>query len=250
LRAQRKQRGNRKTFERHEHVLPTAAASTRRDAALVTFRSVPPFEDRSMPLQNRVTPFGEILALPGRGLLVGNRGILHDDHRRIVRLSQCRRWIACTLEFRGIRRTVMTPHTWTELFFLDEATAFSAGHRPCAECRRPHYNRYKALWQRVHGGAANAAAIDRRLQADRGNVRRKRTYAANLQELPDGTFIAVNGKALLVWDAHLYTWSDAGYTTRRPRQRMRDVEVLTPRCTVEILAAGYRPLVHPSVKHE
>lgn len=203
-----------------------------------------------MPLQNRVTPFGEILALPGRGLLVGNRGILHDDHRHLVRFSQCRRWIACALEYRGIRRTVMSPHTWTELFFLDEATAFSAGHRPCAECRRLDYNRYKTLWQRVHGGAANAAAIDRRLQADRGNVRRKRTYVAQLQTVPDGTFIAVNGEALLVWDGHLYTWSDAGYTKRRARQRLQDVEVLTPRCTVAIFAAGYRPLVHPSVKHE
>ncbi|HET6893885.1 MAG TPA: hypothetical protein VFH72_00710 [Candidatus Baltobacteraceae bacterium] len=199
-----------------------------------------------MPLQNRVTPFGEILALPGRGLLCGNRGILHDDHRRIVRFSQCRRWIACALEYREIRRTPMTPHTWTELFFLDEATAFSAGHRPCAECRRADYNRYKAMWEGVHGDPVSADVIDRRLQADRGGVRRKRTYEANLQDLPDGTFVALNGDALLVWDAHLYTWSDAGYTTRRPRQRTRDVEVLTPHCTVAILAAGYRPLVHPS----
>src|SRR5579859_5210937 len=100
-----------------------------------------------MPLQNRVTPFGEIVAVPGRGSLMGNRGILHDARRNIVRDSQVRRWIACRLEFRGRHRDIMSPGSWTELFFLDEATALAAGHRPCAECRRADYRRFQTAWR-------------------------------------------------------------------------------------------------------
>ncbi|HXW77394.1 MAG TPA: hypothetical protein VEJ20_08300, partial [Candidatus Eremiobacteraceae bacterium] len=130
-----------------------------------------------MPLQNRVTPFGEIVALEGRGLVIGNRGILHDDHRRIVRYSQVRRWIACRLEYKSIRRVIMRPHSWTELFFLDEATALSAGHRPCAECRRDDYRRFRTLWAQCHGEPSDAESIDRRLHHDRLAGRRaKRTY--------------------------------------------------------------------------
>ena len=99
-----------------------------------------------MPLQNRVTPFGEIVAVPERGTLMGNRGVLHDDAGRIVRSYQVRRWIACRTAFRGRHRLLMQPHSWTELFFLDEATAFAAGHRPCAECRHADYQRFKEAW--------------------------------------------------------------------------------------------------------
>jgi hypothetical protein len=98
-----------------------------------------------VPLQNRVTPYGEIVALPDRGLVMGNRGILHDDARHIVRSWQVRRWIACRIAFRGRRRQLMQPHSYTELFFLDEATAFSAGHRLCAECRHADYQRFKGV---------------------------------------------------------------------------------------------------------
>src|SRR5713226_1145668 len=120
-----------------------------------------------MPLRNRVTPFGEILALAGRGTLMGNRGILHDAQRTIVRDSQVRRWIACRLEFRGRHRRIMTPGRWTELFFLDEAAAFAAGHRPCAECRRADFVRFQDAWRHVYPDALPLAdVIDARLHTE------------------------------------------------------------------------------------
>ena len=201
-----------------------------------------------MPLQNRVTPFGEIVALPGRGLMMGNRGILHDEHRRIVRSSQVKRWIACVLEFRGRHRPVMEPHRYTELFFLDEAAALSAGHRPCAECRRADYNRFVSRWETWTGARASADSIDAKLHADRVIGKKKRTYFDDLASLPDGAYISLDGRPRLVWDAALLEWSDTGYIGRRPRPQHAEVEVLTPRATVEILSAGYRPTVHPSVE--
>jgi hypothetical protein len=199
-----------------------------------------------MPLRNRVTPFGDIAALPGRGLMMGNRGILHNDHRRIVRTSQTRRWIACVLSFRGIRRTVMTPHTYTELFFLDEAVALSAGHRPCAECRRDDYRRFRSLWEQCHGAVDSVDRIDAILHAERGGGHNKQTYHARLADLPDGTYIVVDGDALLVWGDELFVWSDTGYRQRRTRKALDRVEVLTPRSIVAVLSAGYRPGVHPT----
>jgi hypothetical protein len=199
-----------------------------------------------MPLQNRVTPFGDIAALPGRGLLTGNRGILHDDHRRIVRPFQVRRWITCRLEYRGIRRAIMRPHSWTELFFLDEATSFAAGHRPCAECRREDYRRFRALWEACYGVSTSADLIDRELHANRIVRRRKLTYIENAGHLPDGVFIVLDGRARLVWNSTLLEWSDAGYGHRLRRSVHGTVEVLTPRPVVEILRAGYVPAVHPS----
>lgn len=200
-----------------------------------------------MALQNRVTPYGEIVAVPARGLMMGNRGILHDDARRIVRPFQVKRWIACVLEFRGRRREVMTPHRYTELFFLDEATAFGAGHRPCAECRRADYNRFLGLWEGWSGAPASADAMDARLHAERIERKRKKTYREDLARLPDGAYVALDGRAWLVWDSSLFAWSDSGYSQRRPRGR-GEVEVLTPQSAVAILAAGYRPAIHPTAK--
>jgi hypothetical protein len=200
-----------------------------------------------VPLQNRVTPFGEIVALSGRGLMMGNRGILHDDARRIVRAWQVRRWIACVLEFRDRHRVVMQPHRYTELFFLDEATALSAGHRPCAECRREDYRRFQWLWKTCHGGPANADAMDERLHAERLSDKKKHAHYDDLANLPDGTYVVSDGAASLLWAGRLHAWSDAGYTRRRARPARGDVEVLTPRSIVRILAAGYRPGVHPSL---
>ena len=201
-----------------------------------------------MPLQNRVTPFGQIVALPGRGLFMGNRGILHDDSRHIVRFSQTRRWITCVLEYKNIRRTVMRPHSYTELFFLDEAAAFSAGHRPCAECRRADYNRFRTLWEAVYGGPVSADIMDARLQSERGGSRKKHTYRADLAALPDGTFIAFDGSAWLVWGDRIFAWSDSGYPERRSRPASLNAKVLTPPSIVAILSAGYRPVVHPTVQ--
>jgi hypothetical protein len=205
-----------------------------------------------MPLQNRVTPFGEIEALEGRGLLLGNRGILHDEQRRIVRPWQVQRWIACVTEFRGRHRELMRPHSYTELFFLDEAAAFAAGHRPCAECRHADYQRFKAAWAAAHGSANSAEAMDAMLHADRlegrGKSQRKRTYRAEIATLPDGVYLALDGAAWLLWRGSLLAWSAGAYTARRPAPRSGDVEVLTPAALVAVFRAGYTPAVHPSAE--
>jgi hypothetical protein len=199
-----------------------------------------------MPLQNRVTPFGEIVALEGRGLVMGNRGVLHDERRQIVRYSNVKRWIACHIEFRGRRRSIMQPKRYTELFFLDEATAFSAGHRPCAECRYTDYQRFRALWESCYGRPAGADAMDARLHHERLIDGSKRTYRSEIDALPDGTYVALDGEAWLVWGADLLAWSGGGYRNRNSRPVRVEVDVLTPRSIVAVLAAGYRPGVHPS----
>lgn len=204
-----------------------------------------------MPLQNRVTPFGDIVAVEGRGLVMGNRGILHDDERRIVRYSQVRRWLACRLEFKGIRRVIMRPHRYTELFFLDEAAAFAAGHRPCAECRNADYKRFRALWARCHGEPVSAGIIDRRLHDERIAARReKRTYEADLATLPDGTYVAIDNHAWLILGNEMLVWSASAYTERKKRPAGGLVDVLTPPSTVAVLSAGYRVSVHPSARLE
>ena len=198
-----------------------------------------------MPLRNRVTPFGELVAVAGRGRLMGNRGVLHDDARRVVRAWQVRRWIACRTEFRGRHRAVMQPRRYTELFFLDEATAFSAGHRPCRECRYVDYQRFRTGWESAFGAPANADAIDRVLHAERLDGTRKRTHSAAFATLPGGTHVALAGRAWLVWRDQLLAWTDRGYAERRPLPA-GTAEVLTPPSIVTLLRAGYPVAVHPS----
>jgi hypothetical protein len=206
-----------------------------------------------MPLQNRVTPLGEIVALPERGLLMGNRGILHDEDRRIVRPWQVQRWIACRTQFRERHRQVMQPHTYTELFFLDEATAFAAGHRPCAECRHSDYQRFRAAWATWYGTWLSAEQMDAILHSDRLEGRgrrtqqRKRTYQEAVVTLPDGAFIRLDGAPWLRWDGQLLAWSAGGYGARQLLpDGERLAEVLTPRALVAVLRAGYQVAVHPS----
>jgi hypothetical protein len=177
---------------------------------------------------------------------MGNRGVLHDDDRRIVRAFAVKRWIACVLEFRGRYRKVMTPHRYTELFFLDEAAALSAGHRPCAECRRSDYNRFRQLWARAIGGPTDADSMDLRLHADRLAGKSKRTYRDDIANLPDGAYVVHEGEPHLVWGSGLFEWSDSAYRKRRSRAPSGAAEVLTPRAIVEVLRAGYRPTIHPS----
>ena len=199
-----------------------------------------------MPLQNRVTPFGDLIATEARGLLMGNRGRLHDAHRRIVRTAQGRRWIACVTSFRGRRRTVMSPGLYTELFFLDEAVALAAGHRPCAECRRDDYTRFRAAWADRVAPDTAADAMDLVLHADRlDEARQKRTYRAELSTLPEGAFVELDGAAWLVWNGALHAWTPAGYTERRAATAGM-ATVVTPRCIVAVLGGGYQPLVHAS----
>jgi hypothetical protein len=210
-----------------------------------------PIKIDRVPWRNRVTPFGEIVATPGRGLLMGNRGILHDAQRTIVRDSQARRWIACRLEFRGRHRQIMAPGSWTELFFLDEATALAAGHRPCAECRHADYRRFQTAWRHAlltdSDESPSADVLDAVLHQDR-RVRPwiKRTHTAAFPSLPDGTFVAVDGRALLVRGAGLLAWSADGYLQRMARPPAGDVTVLTPASMVAVLRAGYHVEVHPT----
>ena len=154
-----------------------------------------------MPLQNRVTPFGDLIADPARGLVYGNRGCLHDAQGRIRRHHATRRWIACRLRFRGWHRSpLMAPGRFTELFFLDEATAFAAGHRPCALCRREDYNRFGAIWAELHDGEAGADAIDARLHSERfdDGARAQRRHRGALEDLPDAAFVLRDGEPWLV----------------------------------------------------
>lgn len=205
-----------------------------------------------MPLQNRVTPFSELVAHPARGLVYGNRGCLHDARGRIRRLSATRRWIACRLEFRGWQRgSLLQPGRFTELFFLDDATALAAGHRPCALCRREDYDRLLAVWRRVHPGESGAAAIDARLHDERlePGTRRRRLHEAALDDLPDGAFVVGDGEPWLVLGDRLLRWTPAGYEAPRGRPRGSRAHLLTPPSLLPLLRDGREPLVpllHPS----
>ena len=193
-----------------------------------------------MPLQNRVTPLGELVAVPERGLVYGNRGCLHDAQRRIRRQWQVKRWIACRLEFRGrYRADPMPPSRYTGLFFLDEATALAAGHRPCAECRREDYNAFRAVL-----GFDRADEIDERLHEERLGPHREAPFA----ELPDGAFVLRDGTPWLVLQRELLCWTPGGYTERVARPGGR-ATVVTPPVLVDVLREGWSgavPLLHPS----
>ena len=204
-----------------------------------------------MPLQNRVTPLGELVADPARGLVYGNRGCLHDETGRIRRRYSGKRWIACRLEFRGRRRTrLLQPGRYTELFFLDEATAFAAGHRPCAECRREDYDNFVAIWRELHciapdRGHAGADAIDAQLHGERvaPGTRAQRLHQASLHQLPDGAFVLKDGAPCLVLGPELLRWTPAGYAQRMPRPAGCEAVLLTPPSLVAVLRAGWEPLV-------
>jgi hypothetical protein len=199
-----------------------------------------------MPRQNRVTPFGEVVATPERGTFFGNRGVLHDDEGRVRRAWQVRRWLLCLLEFRGRRRQVMRPGHYTELFFLDEATGLAAGHRPCAECRRERYRAFLNAWP---GGPLVAEAIDSQLHGERLNPDgSKRCFEAEVKDLPDGLFVTLHGRACLLWEGRLLAWSPGGYRDWLPVPKKGRVTVLTPRSTVGAIRAGYVPGVHASAK--
>jgi hypothetical protein len=209
-----------------------------------------------MPLQNRVTPAGDIIATPYRGLLMGNRGgAFHLPNRTLGRRRWAsRQWIACVLEFKGRHRSaMMQPNRYTELFFLDEATALAAGHRPCFECRRREAESFAMLWAQTRNwpAPARAPAMDLTLHAERvGRHGQKLTFAARLGSLPVGAFVRLtNGPeppGYLVQADRLLAWSPAGYANPRPLNRRREVAVLTPPSIVAVLSAGYRPMLHPS----
>jgi len=211
-----------------------------------------------VPLQNRVTPFGTIERSPARGMFTGNRGCLHDANKQLVREYQVRRWIICVLEFKGRRAELMRPGYYTHLFFLDEATALAAGHRPCAECQRERFNDFRGHWAAANpdvagGSAPRADLIDSVLHQERvaggraRAARRKVTYQERLGNLPDGAFVTLAdaGPALLVLGGRVYPWSHAGYGDPIALSADTVVSVLTPRSTVRALAHGYTPVIAP-----
>src|SRR5215470_6646161 len=216
---------------------------------------IPFAEDTPMPLQNRVTPSGEIVADPSRGLLMGNRGCLHGQGRTLgVSRWRSKLWICCLLDFKGVQRDPMPPGRWTALFFLDEATALSAGHRPCAYCRRPDYLAFTQAWRAARHLPRSplAADMDAALHAERTDrYRRKLSYRAQAAELPDGVMVRIGGEPGLLIGGQACPWSFRGYGappaspspfTAGPGE----VEVLTPPSIVAAITAGYRPLVHHS----
>jgi hypothetical protein len=196
-----------------------------------------------MSRQNRVDPWGRLVATPARGDMLGNRGVIHDEHGAIRRQWKVKAWICCRLQFKGRQRQVMTPNRWTELFFLDEATALSAGHRPCFECRRADARAFKSAW--LVGQQRNddppIGAVDDVLHAER-----LRPWPAPPDGLPDGAMVERDGGAWLLWRGSLWPWSFAGYGAPAPLDAT-PVAVLTPRSTVAALASGYRPAVHSSL---
>jgi hypothetical protein len=209
-----------------------------------------------VPRQNRVTPFGDIIATPERGTFMGNRGVLHEGGH-VKRPWQVKRWLVCVLEFRGRKRQIMAPRHYTELFFLDEATALAAGHRPCAECRRQRFNDFRQAWRSAHSETTGqslptAGEIDTILHRERvGPKRSKRFFQANVDELPNGVFVwraDWGEKAYLVWDDRLLAWTPGGYAERLARPKKSSVMVLTPASTLRTIRAGYVPEIHPSAR--
>jgi hypothetical protein len=202
-----------------------------------------------MPLQNRVLPTGEIVAISERGMFTGNRGIIHDPATTTLLKKRwsTNAWLTCVLQFRGRRRRVMERRSWTELFFLDEATAFAAGHRPCFYCRREDANRFRAAWEKGNGvSEALAPAIDAVLHGERLDGRGKRLHALPmpLRRLPDGAMVRAGTESFLLVGGKPLLWSPSGY--RAVKGDIDQAKLLTPPSTVRALAAGYRVVLHES----
>jgi len=201
-----------------------------------------------MPLQNRVTPFGDIVADPNRGLFTGNRGIIHDPATKTLLKKRWSSpaWLVCVCEFRGWRRKVMGGRSWTELFFLDEATALAAGHRPCFFCRRDDANRFRGCWEKGNGvGDLLARDIDAVLHRERfASGKKLHAMPLAVDRLPDGAMIALDGDAFLVVKGRPLHWTFAGY--RKAETPLKNAMLITPPSTLRALASGYRPVLHPS----
>ena len=205
-----------------------------------------------MARTNRVDPWGIVRAVPDRGTLLGNRGVIHDTHENVIRTHKSQAWITCRLEFKDITRPIMSPGKWTELFFLDEATAFSAGHRPCGYCRRDRFNEFKSAWLRANGdrlgqGPRGIERIDKVVHPERISQGRKVTYKAPLRNLPSGTMIEEGSQAYLVWNNNLFRWGFAGYSFDGVEPQCTVVSVLTPETYVRAFVEGFRPTVHSSL---
>lgn len=204
-----------------------------------------------MPLQNRVDPWGKLNAVPARGSLMGNRGILHNESRQIVRPWAGKSWVTCALQFDGIQRTVFGKDTYSELFFLDEATAFAAGHRPCNYCRKPRYSDFKAAWLRTNRpdavGNTPITEIDKVLHTERSIPGGKKVmFSAAMSEIPSGTIFEYENTAFLLWKGAIHRWSFDGYTPSSLQVDSQPVNVLTPASIVRMFQNGFMPAVHAS----
>jgi hypothetical protein len=195
--------------------------------------------------QNRVNPVGEIFKTTARGTLMGNRGVIHDDRGEIKKSFKTKAWITCLLKFKDRKFTIMAPGRWTALFFLDEATAFAAGHRPCSECRHKDFKRFKSFW--IKGNPeygfdikTRIAAIDEVIHTERINSGgNKVMFEMNVDEIPNGTFVVINSTPFLFFESQLYEWSPTGYKTPAPLPNLPKLSILTPRSVVRTLIAGY-----------
>jgi hypothetical protein len=208
-------------------------------------------QDHRGPLQNRVTPFGDIVAIPQRGLLTGNRGIIHDPATKTLLKKRwaTKAWLVCVTEYKGKRREVMGGRSWTELFFLDEAVALAAGHRPCFFCRRQSAEAYRAAWAKATGRQAPLAPeIDAMLHVERLDQGSKRLHPVPgpVGELPDGAVIAAAGEAYTIAHGRAFRWSEQGYAAAREIPRADGL--LTPPSTLLAIRAGYRPVLHPDLE--
>lgn len=204
-----------------------------------------------MPLQNRVTPFGDIVAIAQRGLFTGNRGIIHDPATKTLLKKRwaSKAWLICVCDYKGRRREVMGGRSWTELFFLDEAVALAAGHRPCFFCRRRSAETFRAAWAKARGGEVPyAAEIDAVLHEERLDRGRKRFHPlpGDASELPDGAVIAAAGEAYTIARGRAFRWGAQGY--ERAGNISRADGLLTPPFTLGAIRAGYRPALHPSIE--
>lgn len=199
-------------------------------------------------LQNRVNPFGEIITTPARGSFMGNRGVIHNAQKQITHAFKHKAWIICTLEFKGRKRTVMTPDRWTELFFLDEATAFAAGHRPCFECRKEDAKRFKSCW--IAGNPSynfnmttSIKEIDEVIHCERiDSAKKKVTHQRMSSDLVEGTFVAIDDAPYLFSKGRLHRWTPSGYeiSTAAPDASM--MTILTPSSVFNAFNAGYVPV--------
>ena len=201
-------------------------------------------------LQNRVTPYGDLIQTKARGAWTGTRGVIHNEQQQIVRPFKLKAWITCRLEFKGRQRKMMMPSRYTELFFLDEATAFAAGHRPCCECRREDFNLFKSAWlagnqQYAFNKKTSIQQIDAVIHGERIRENHPKTsFEASLEDLPSGTFISLDKEAWLVGDKQIFKWSPFGYGKVMALPGKEKAEVLTPRSIVNAFKAGYAPQVN------
>lgn len=199
-------------------------------------------------LQNRVDPFGRLIKTSARGVFMGNRGVIHNEHKEITHKFKHKAWITCTLEFKGRKRTVMTPNRWTELFFLDEATAFAAGHRPCFECRKEDAKKFKSCW--IQGNPSydfdmktSIKEIDEVIHNERIDSNKEKVTRQRLSsDIADGTFVIVNDDPYLFNKGRLYKWTPFGYENSAAMPRATSMlTVLTPNSIVNAFRAGYVP---------